>query len=418
MSSKKRLQDALNHKQPDRVPMDFGGTLCSGMHVTCIAALRDYYGLEKRPVKIHEPFQMLGYIDEDLMQVIGGDVIGVNPRNTIFGFPNENWKEWRLENGLEVLVSEKFNTTVDADGNTYIYPAGDMSVPPSGKLPKGGCYFDAIIRQEEIDDDNLNPEDNLEEFGYVTDADVQYFKTEIEKAAATGRGVLANFGGTGLGDIALVPAPFLKHPKGIRDVAEWYMSIAARPEYVHAIFDKQMDIAISNLEKMNAAVGDLIDVVFVCGTDFGTQIGTFCSPNTFNEIYMPYYKRLNGWIHKNTRWKTFKHTCGAIESFIPLMIEAEFDILNPVQCSAVGMEPQKLKDKYGKDIVFWGGGIDTQKVLPFGTPEEVRKQVLERCEVFSKDGGFVFNAIHNVQAKTPVENIAAMIEAVHEFNKG
>jgi Uroporphyrinogen-III decarboxylase len=125
---------------------------------------------------------------------------------------------------------------------------------------------------------------------------------------------------------------------------------------------------------------------------------------------------MNDWIHANTGWKTFKHSCGAIEPFISLLIESGFDILNPVQCSAAGMEPEKLKQKYGRDIVFWGGGIDTQQVLPFGKPVEVREQVLRRCEIFAKSGGFVFNAIHNIQANTPVCNIVAMLDAIKEFN--
>jgi len=181
-----------------------------------VAALRDYYGLEKRPVKVYEPYQMLGYIDNDLKEAIGVNVEGVEGRNTMFGFPIENWKEWRLDNGLEVLVPGNFNTTVDSNGNTYIYPEGDTSVPPSGKMPKGGYYFDAIVRQEEFDEEELDPQDNLEEFKYVTEEDITHFKTSLEAAANTGRGVIANFGGTGLGDIALVPALSLKHPKGIR----------------------------------------------------------------------------------------------------------------------------------------------------------------------------------------------------------
>jgi uroporphyrinogen-III decarboxylase len=152
--------------------------------------------------------------------------------------------------------------------------------------------------------------------------------------------------------------------------------------------------------------------MFICGTDFGTQISTFCSSDTFRDIYMPYYKKVNSWIHENTSWKTFKHSCGAIEPFIPLLIESGFDILNPVQCSARGMDPALLKQKYGKDIVFWGGGIDTQQLLPFGTPDQIRRQVKERCEIFGKDGGFVFNSIHNIQANTPTENIVAIFEAL------
>ena len=418
MPSRKRVLYALNHRQPDRVPLDFGGTMVSGMHVTCVAALRDYYGLEKRPVKVHEPYQMLGLLDEDLKTIIGVDVEAVNGRNTLFGFPCEDWKEWRLDNGLEVLVPGQFNLTEDAAGNHFIHPEGDLDAPPSGRMPKGGFYFDTIIRQGQIDDDDLHPEDNLEEFKPVSEEDISYFRTGLEKAAASGRAVLASFGGTGLGDIALVPGPFMKHPKGIRDIEEWYVSTAIRKDYLHAVFTRQTEIAVDNLKRLHTAVGSLVDIAFVCGTDFGTQSGTFCSEETFRELYLPYYQQINGWIHANTAWKTFKHSCGAVESFMQGFIDAGFDIINPVQCSAAGMDPEVLKEKYGSRLTFWGGGVDTQQVLPFGTPEEVRKQVLERCEVFSRDGGFIFNAIHNVQARTPVENIAAMIAAVHEFNGG
>lgn len=417
MKSKNRLLNALGHKQPDRVPIDFGGTLCSGMHVTCVAALREYYGLEKRPVKVNEPFQMLGLIDDDLKRAIGVDVEAVNPKNTIFGFPAEKWKEWRLDNGLEVLVPGNFNITTDIRGNHYIYPQGDMTVAPSGCMPRNGYYFDCIIRQKEIDEDQLNPEENLEDFTYINNEDLEYFKKNLDAAALTGRGVVVNLGGTGLGDIALVPGPSMKDPKGIRDIEEWYISTVIRKDYLHEIFDKQTDIALRNMKRLNDICGHLIDVAFICGTDFGTQTSTFCSPDTFRELYSPYYKKMNNWIHQNTSWKTFKHCCGAIETFLNLFIDTGFDIINPVQCSATGMDARHLKDQYGERLTFWGGGVDTQKVLPFGTPQEVRKQVLERCEIFSKNGGFVFTSIHNIQAKTPVENIAAMIAAVHEFNE-
>lgn len=415
MQSRKIVLDSLNHSQPGRMPVDFDGTSVTGMHVTCVAALRDYYGLKKQPVKVWEPFQMLGLIDDDLKEIIGIDTVGVPARNTLFGFPIEKWKEWRFGGYLDVLVPEKFNTTVDQDGNTYIYPQGDTSVPPSGKMPKGGFYFDAIIRQEEIDDEKLDVKDNLEEFTLFSDEDIAYYKDAITRAASTGKAVVATLGGTGLGDIALVPATFLKHPKGIRDVEEWYISTVTRRDYIHRIFEAQTDIALKNLKKIDDAVGGLIDVIYICGTDFGTQIGTFCSRETFKELYFPYYKKINDWIHANTRWKTFKHCCGAVSNFIDLFIEAGFDILNPVQCSAAGMDPRKLKSEFGNNIVFWGGGVDTQKTLPFGTPEEVREQVLERCEIFLKNGGFVFNTIHNIQAQTPVENIVALIDAIHEF---
>jgi hypothetical protein len=354
-------------------------------------------------------------VEEDLREAMGLDVVGVVPRTTMFGFPNEEWKTWKL-NGLEIMVPKDFNTTVDAAGNTLIYPEGDMNAPPSGRMPSGGYFFDCIVRQDPIDEDRLDPEDNMEEFKPVSAEDVAYLAQMVDAAAMTGFGVTANFGGTAFGDIALVPAPFLKHPRGIRDVAEWYVSTSSRQDYVHQVFARQCEIAIRNLETIYAAVGDKVQVVFICGTDFGTQSSSFCSVKTFNSLYFPYYKQLNDWIHAHTQWKTFKHSCGAVQKFLPSFIEAGIDILNPVQCSATGMDPEQLKANFGEQLVFWGGGVDTQKVLPFGSPAEVREQVLRRCQIFARGGGFVFNTIHNIQAATPVENIVAMLDAVHEFN--
>jgi len=416
MTSKERVLTSLNHREPDAVPVDFGSTAVTGIHVLAIANLRDYYGLERRPVRVYEPYQMLGIIEEDLKKIVGIDVEGIPAPETLFGFRNENWKPWRLDGGLEVLVSGHFQTSKDKNGDTLIYPKGDSSAPPSGRMPRNGYFFDTIVRQDPIDEARLNPEDNLEEFGPISKADLDYFAAEAGRASATGRAVMATFGGTAFGDIALVPAPFLKQPRGIRDIEEWYVSTVTRQDYIHRIFEKQTEIALGNLGKISGAVGERVDAVFICGTDLGTQQSQFCSVETFRSLYFPYYKIVNDWIHGHTRWKTFKHSCGAVEPLIESMIECGFDILNPVQCSAAGMDPRSLKKTYGSRIVFWGGGVDTQSTFAFGTPGQVREQVLQRCEIFSPGGGFIFNAVHNIQANTPVENIAAMIHAIKEFN--
>jgi hypothetical protein len=414
-SSQERLAATLNHKEPDRIPIDFGGTAVTGVHASCVAALRDYYGLERRPPRVHEPFQMLALLDDDLREAMRLDVIGVFSRNTMFGFPADEWKGWQC-NGVEVLVPRDFNVTIDAKGDTLIYPEGDTTVPPSGRMPRGGYFFDVIVRQPPLDEEKLNPEDNMEEFKLVSQEDIDHLVRSTQAASATGLGVIATFGGTAFGDIALVPGPFLKDPKGIRDITEWYVSTSSRRDYIHKVFERQCDVAIKNLERIYAAIGNSVQAVFVCGTDFGTQTSAFCSVKTFRDLYFPYYKQVNDWIRAQTRWKTFKHSCGAVSKFLPSFVEAGFDILNPVQCSATGMEPEQLKDVFGNQLTFWGGGVDTQRVLPFGNPAEVREQVLRRCEIFAPGGGFVFNTIHNVQAATPVENIVAMLDAVHEFN--
>ena len=416
MTQREIFRAALNHQNAGKVPLDLDSTVVSGLHINCVNDLRDYYGLEKRPVKLYEPYQMLGLVEEDLAQAMGVSVTGVKNRKTLFGFEASGWKEYKLPSGMEALVPGGFNLTSDAAGNSYLHPDGDISAPPSGRMPKGGYYFDAIIRQEPLDEVNLNVQDNLEEFNPASDEDIEYQKSALKEANASGRGVVTGFGGMGLGDIALVPATQLKHPKGVRDVEEWYIFIASQQEYVREIFERQTEIAIENLKTYHKAVGEALDVIFICGTDFGTQTSTFCSKETFRSLYMPYYRKMNDWIHQNTGWKTFKHSCGAIADFIPLFIESGFDILNPVQCSCAGMEPDKIKREYGRDIVFWGGGVDTQQLLPFGKPPEIREQVLSRMEIFSKDGGFVMGAIHNIQSGTPVKNIVAMLDAVKEFN--
>ena len=414
VTGKEKLRNALNHRE-GLIPLDLGATSVSGIHASTLAALRRHYGLSDGPIKIHEPYQMLGLPEEDLLQRIGADIGGVSPPLTMFGFENKDWKEWKTPWGQVVLVAADFQVDEKEDG-VYIYPGGDRDAPPSGKMPQTGYFFDSIIRQGQIDRDNLNVEDNLEEFGPISDDVLESMKRQIEAIRPTGRGVIAAIGGTAFGDIAVVPAPFLKHPKGIRDIAEWYMVTAAKPEFVHKIFSRQLEIALKNLAKVHETFGDEIDVLYICGTDFGTQNSTFCSSKTYRNLWHPYYKEVNDWVHRHTAWKTFKHSCGAVADFLPLFIESGFDVINPVQCSAKGMDARTIKEAYGDQLVFWGGGVDTQQTLPFGTPEQVRKQVWERCEIFSKNGGFVFNTVHNIQAKTPVENVVAMYETFQEFN--
>jgi hypothetical protein len=416
MTSRAKVRAALAHR-PGPVPVDFGSTGVTGMHVTCVAALRRHFGLADHPVKVWEPYQMLGAIEPDLMDALGTDLEGISGRGTMFGFANEGWHEWRAPWGQVVRVAEGFRPREEPSGDVYLFPQGDNTVPPSGHLPAGGYFLDAIIRQEPIDEAHLNPADNCEEFKLLAPEDIAHWEREIARVRGDSRAIHASFGGTGFGDIALVPAAFLKHPRGIRDVSEWYVSLLERPDYIHAIFSRQCDLALQNLATFARLAGDVVDVLFVCGTDFGTQSSQFCSSATFNELYAPYYRRVNDWVHRHTSWKTFKHSCGAVWPLIPDFIACGFDILNPVQCSATDMEPRRLKAEFGERIVFWGGGVDTQHTLPFGTPAAVHAQVSERLRLFAPGGGFVFNTIHNIQARTPVENIVAMLDAIREFNR-
>ena len=420
MNSRERVQLALNHREPDRVPLDLGASAVTGMHVSSVYALRQALGLDTpgTPVRVVEPYQMLGEIAPDLIAALGVDVVGLGGEKTMFGFKNEGWKEWQTFDGTPVLVPTGFNTDPEPNGDILMYPEGDRTAPPSGRMPRGGWYFDTIARQPPLDDQHLNVEDNLEEFGPITEAELAHLATQAERLyTQTDKAMLGNFGGTSFGDIALVPAPWLKNPKGIRDIEEWYISTVSRRDYVYKVFERQCEIGLQNLQKIHRVVGERVTAVFITGTDFGTQRGPFISRQAYRDLYMPFHKMINDWVHRHTTWKTFIHSCGSVFALLPDFIEAGFDILNPVQCSAADMDPQQLKARFGDQLVFWGGGVDTQQTLPFGTPEQVRAEVRERIRILGRGGGFVFNTIHNVQAQTPAANLLALYEAVREYGQ-
>lgn len=418
ISSRERIALALGKKQPDRVPLDLGGTVLTGMHASSVYKLRQAMGLDApgTPVKVIEPYQVLGEIAPDLVEALGIDVLPLPSPSTLFGFPREGWKSWRLFDGTPVLVPAAFTTEPDANGDILLYPEGDTTVPASGRMPKGGFYFDAIVRQPPIDEEKLDPRDNTEEFTPISAADLASYRQEADRLhRETDKAIAGGFCFTSFGDIGIVPAQWLKHPKGIRDIEEWYVSTAARRGYVREVFERQCAIGIENLARVHKAIGDTVAVTLATATDFGTQTRPFLSLADYRDLYKPFHRRVNDWIHSHTSWKTFIHSCGSIVEMIPDFIDAGFDILNPVQIAAHGMDPAGLKRRFGGDIVFWGGGVDTQKTLPFGTPAQIRAEVRQSIRTFGKGGGFVFAAIHNIQANIPVENLVALFESFAEY---
>ncbi len=419
VSSRERVNAALSHKQADRVPLDLGGSGTTGMHVDSVYLLRQALRLDPpdTPVKVIDPFQMLGEIAPDLVAALGVDVLPLAKPVTDFGFRLEGWKPWTTFAGTPVLVPEGFNTEPDANGDLLLYPQGDRTAPASGRMPKGGIYFDTIIRHPTVDDATLKVEDNLEEFGPIAERDLAYLKNQAERLyATTDKAILLSPGGTSFGSFAATPGPALKHPKGIRSVEEWQMSTITRRDHLIKIFERQCEIGLANLQKIADAVGNRVTAVITSYTDFGAQNGPFISPQTYRALYQPFNKAVNDWVHQHTTWKTFTHCCGSVRALLPDFVEAGFDILNPVQTSAAHMDPVELKKSFGDVFTFWGGGIDTQRTLPFGTPEQVREEVRQRIRVFGAGGGFVFSPVHNVQSRAPVENILAMYETVREFS--
>jgi len=288
-------------------------------------------------MKVTEPYQMLGEIAPDLQDALGSTWSTGRPEHDV------RLSADRLEavdtfDGTPVLVPGGFNTDPQPNGDILMYPEGDKSVPPSGRMPKGGFYFDSITRQDPIDDEKLNVEDNLEEFGPVP---TRPCSTSPARPIACGARAIGRFWRiSAVRPSATSPwCPALAEAsKGIRDVAEWYMSTVSRFDYVYEVFRRQCDFALQNFARYYDAIGDRISVVMVTGTDFGTQNGPFMGPPAYRKLFQPFHRRVNDWIHQHTPWKTFIHTCGSVMALMPDLIDAGFDIFNPVQCSAANMD--------------------------------------------------------------------------------
>ena len=417
MTSRERVHAALSHKTPDRVPRDFGASATTGISASFIFKLRRELGFKEVPIPLYCPYQMLGGIDEDLRKWLGADCVSIWPLGSLLGFDNTPVKPFTMNDGTPTIAPKDFNTEYEPDGQLFQYAGGDKSLPPSATMPKDGFYFDATNRGKPVEDeDDLDVADNLEEFALLSDETLKIIETETRKLYENTDYAIVSGGpgGTGLGDIAFVPGPMLKNPKGVRDIADWYMSPLIRPDFVREVFDRQTDLALKNLKLFYQAVGNKISVITLCGADFGSQQSLMLSVDVFRELYLPFYRKMTDWIHANTEWKVFKHCCGAIKPLIPHLIEAGFDILNPVQISADGMDSAELKQEFGDKLTFWGGGVRTQSTLPYGTPAEVKEEVRQQVKILGKGGGYVFNTIHNTQANVPVENFIAMIEALNE----
>lgn len=409
MTSRERVRSAINHQVPDRVPLDLGSTLVTGIQASIYAKLKKALGISGGNIRVYDPFQMLAEVEEEVKKALGVDTYGIQLPVNIFGYRNENWKPFTMFDGTEVLISGHFEYDMLENGDIVQYPKGDRSAPPSGKMPEGGYYFDSIVRQEPIDDSKLDPKEwVMQTYSLYTEEDLRYLEeTSRWYFENTDYALIGNFWGAGFGDIAIVPGPHIPHPKGIRDPEEWYVSVITRKQYIKDIFGYQFELQMKNLKMYREAVGERIEVIVMSGTDFGSQHGPFISPAAYRDMFKPLHRAMNDWVHENTPWKTFFHTCGSIAAFLDDFAEAQVDILNPVQISAFGMEPELLKEQYGDRFVFWGGGVDSQGVLSFGTPEEVRLQVAHNIEVFSRGGGFVFNNVHNIQTTVPLDNLLA-----------
>jgi len=417
MNSRERVVAAINHEVPDQVPVDLGSTVVTGISASTLYRLRQAMGLPDEPVRVQQLTQMLGEVDAAVRTRLGADVVGLFNPTTFSGGIDRPTQKLVMSDGTPTLIPAAVAFERTPEGAYFLYPQNDKTARPSLVMPAGGYFFEGIDRSAPFDEDNLTPvEDFANTFMRLTERDAQIIESRSFDLANTGLAVIGVLNCGSLGDVALLPGRDEREPRGIRRLDDWYAAHLLYPDYIKAVFRLQTDIALRNLELYRQAVGDRIQILHLSSTDLGTQMGPMIGLTQFRELYKPFYAEMNAWVHEHTAWKTFYHSCGSVVSFIPDFIDMGVDILNPVQMSAAGMGAARLKAEFGDKIVFWGGGVDTQKTLPFGTPAEVRQEVLGRLAIMSEGGGYVFNPVHNVLAKTPVENLLAAFDAVAEFN--
>lgn len=404
MTSRERVIFAIEHREPDRVPVDLGGSIMSGIMAQALARLRGHNG-DPRPPRVYEVFQMLGELEPDEVEALGVDVLPVEPEILFFGLKRRDYRPWTLCDGTPVLMPGQFEVE-DGGDDWLLHQEGDPAQPVVGRMPKGGFYFDQVGDQA-LHLDFVPPplEEMASRYRQPIDAVVlDFMAATAARLRPTGKALF-------FGDW------FDFGPAGVGNIADWLCVMASEPDYVDRLVELKIAGDIARMEQVKRAMGDDIDIFGVDGADYGTQRAELFSAEMFERFYHPYYVAICGWVRDNTRWKTFKHTCGAGRLFMPFFLAAGLDCINPVQCSAAGMAAAGLKRDFGAGITFWGGGVDTQRTLPFGTPDEVYAEVTERIRIFAPGGGFVFNPIHNVQANTPPENIAAMFLAVRDAGR-
>jgi len=405
MTSRERVLAAVNHRQPDRVPIDLGGMKATGVSAVAYHALKRRLGIAT-PTRIFDPRLMIAVVEQEVLERLHGDVLPVD-LSGIAGAarPEREWVARRLFDGTPVLFPPGTDLREDADGGwTLLDPSGSETF----RMPKGGYYFDntSFNRGEGIDPAKFKPQHDIPDESLRLMADYAARLRRDTPFALLGWG----FGVCFLG-LSLIIERSTDVTQGMPD--EWMVMLMTEKETCREIMGRAVDAAVSRLRLIHEALGDTCFAWGIAADDSGTQRSEFIHPDLWAEMIKPHYARLCAWVHAHTGMKTFLHCCGSIPRLIPHLIEAGVDILNPVQTSAAGMDPRTLKETYGRRIVFWGGGCDTQTVLPRASPDEVRAHVKERIGIFGPGGGYVFTQVHNIQAGVPVENVLAMLEAAY-----
>jgi uroporphyrinogen decarboxylase len=414
MTSRERVHAALDHKEPDRVPLDLGATPSSGISVIAYNRLKTHLGIEGGHSRVYDVVQQLAQPEDAILDRLGVDVVDIG---RTFNSRDADWHDVTLADGSSAEYPSWFTPEREPDGG---FSVKDREGTRIASMPSGATFFDqtcfpyvdgyppdfrgldAAMRKVPWSALAHSPWDSSGETGFWT----RLRENALSLRAASDRALMIVCG-----------CNLFEWGSFLRRLDNFLMDIYSEPATVEGLLDALMEVHLATLGKVCDAVGDVADVIRF-GDDLGYDAGPFMSPDVYRAIFKPRHSALCSFVKAHSAMRTFLHSCGGIAPLIPDLIEAGFEALNPVQTSANGMDPAILKKQFGKEITFWGGGADTRRVLNFASPADVRRHVRERLSILSAGGGFVFAAVHNVMPDVPPENAAAMFDAVSEFNGG
>lgn len=411
MNYRERVLATINHKEPDHVAIDLGSTSSSSISAIAYSNLLKHLKLPNQQNLVYDVVQQVSQPDIVVLDLFKAGTLDLG---RTFNTEESDWHTVTLGNGAKAQYPSWFNPVLQPNGS---YVAYNNENEPIGRMPFGATFFDQTIfpYADGYPDNfkNLTSAMNkviwsalpLSPFDHVNEAD---FWTRLRQHAIHLRET---------SDRAIMIAAgcnLFEWGTYLRRVDNFLMDLLLEPEKVEELLDSLMEIHLKTLENICNAVGDVVDIIRFCD-DLGTDNGPFMAPETYRTIFKPRHKMLCDYVKKNSNMHTFLHSCGSIRKVIPDLIEAGFDIINPVQTVSRDMDAAQLKKDFGKDITFWGGGCDTRTILNHGTPEQVREHVKRNIETFAPGGGFVFNTVHNIMPDVPPENIVAMFETANQY---
>jgi len=401
MNSRERVLAALKHRESDRVAIDFSGHRSSGIAAIAYPKLRKYLGLVAKPIRVYDVIQQLAIVDEDVLDRFGIDTIELGRG---FALDEKSWSPWTLPDGTECFVPAW--TRLEREESRWVIRSRSGRV--LAHMPDGTLYFEQtyfpFLKNDDLNALGITLEESMwtavaSPPGPIDNEALCEGARQLRKN--TDRAIIGLFGGN-LFEIG----QFLYRND------QFMMILAGEPQRAHQFLDKLVEIHLANLERFLGVVGEHIDIILF-GDDLGMQTGAMISPAMYCEFFKPRHKLLWNRAKELADVKVMLHCCGGVRELLGHLIEAGLDAINPVQISCLGMNASELKAEFGREITFWGGGCDTRDILPNGTPKQVAEHVKDQVEILKKNGGFVFQQVHNILANVTAENIVAMFDAVN-----